>query len=55
MSEFNDIGSLASIMGVFIGFGAIAYAYFIKREVHNISTTQTENAQGPYKLNLIKI
>jgi len=54
MSEFNDIGSLASIIGAFLGIGAIAYAYFIKREVHNISNKQIENAQGPYKLNTSK-
>jgi len=54
MSEFNDIGSIASIIGMFIGFGAIVYAYYIKREVYNISNKQTENAQGPYKLNTSK-
>lgn len=54
MSEFSNIGSIASIIGVFLGIGAIAYAYFIKREVHGISAKQKENAQGPYKLNTAK-
>ena len=53
MSEF-DIGFIASIVGAVIGIGAIAYAYFIKREVHKISEKQKDNAQGPYKMNTNK-
>ena len=54
MIEFNDIGSIASVLGVFLGIGSIAYAYFIKREVHKISEKQKDNAQGPYKVNTNK-
>lgn len=50
----EEIARWASLIGVPIGIGAIAYAYFIKREVHSISKKQKENAQGPYKLNTSK-
>ena len=54
MIEFNDIGFIASILGVCLGICSIAYAYFIKREVHKISEKQKDNAQGPYKMNTNK-
>ena len=48
----EEIARWASLIGVpTLGAGAIAYAYFIKRQLDNISNNQKENAQGPYKIN----
>ena len=47
----DEIARWATLIGVPIGIGAIVYAYFIKRQVDNISNKQKENAQGPYKIN----
>ena len=50
----DEIARWATLIGVPIGIGAIVYAYFIKRQVDDISNKQKENAQGPYKLNTSK-
>jgi len=54
LSELADAGSIASILGAIVGIGAIVYAYYIKRQVNDISKRQKENAQGPYKINTSK-